>query len=207
MPIPKILHTALMGGYKPSALGERCMESWRRVLPDYQIMIWNDASIPPSEWAKAATATKPVNASHWAQWRSLLDYGGIFMDIDVEVVRPFDLEHQVFTGFQRADTDEFCVNNAVVGAVRGHPFVREILTRIEATKPGDWELITGPGIITEVLRANGLRGLNVEQQVGDVMVYDKERFYPHWFTEPALSAEQVGPRTFAIHHWQGSWQT
>lgn len=203
--IPKIIHTALMGGYKPSALGERCIASWRRVLPDYRIVIWNDANIPRSDWAKAAISEKPVNASHWVQWRSLLDHGGIFLDIDVEAIRPFDLEHRVFAGFQRADSGECCINNAIVGAEPGHPFVRRILNRIESTAPGGWPLITGPGILTDVLRENGLRGLNVEQRVGDVMVYDRERFYPWFYTEPEIPRDQLGERTFACHLWEGSW--
>lgn len=203
--IPKIIHTALMGGYKPSALGERCIESWRRVLPDYKIVIWTDASVPRSDWVKAAISEKPVNASHWVQWRSLFDHGGIFLDVDVEVIRPFDLEHQVFLGFQRADSGECCINNAIVGAVPKHPFVRRILNRIESTSPGGWPLITGPGILTDVLRENGLHGLNVEQRVGDVMVYDRERFYPWFYTEPEIPRDQLSERTFACHLWEGSW--
>lgn len=204
--IPKLIHTCLMGGWKMSALGERCVESWRRVLPDYEIRIWNDATVPVSAWCKEAIAGKPVNASHWAQWRALYDFGGVFLDNDVEVVRPFDLEHEVFVGFQRADTMECCVNNAVVGAEPGNAFVRRILMQIEESNPTGWPLVTGPGILTDTLIERGLVGLNVEQKVGGVMVYDKERFYPYWYTEPELSAEQVGPRTFAIHRWEGSWQ-
>jgi|GEM_PF-7035876 len=197
--IPKIIHTCLMGGWKLSPLGERCVESWRRVLPDWEIKVWNDANVPASDWCREAIAQTPVNASHWAQWRALFDFGGVFLDNDVEMVRPFDLDHEVFVGFQRADTMECCVNNAVVGAVPGHPFVRRVLMRIEETNPGGWPLVTGPGILTDLLVERGLVGLNVEQRVGDIMVYDKERFYPAWYTEPQLSAEQVGLRTFGIH--------
>lgn len=205
MAIPRIIHTALMGGYRPSALGERCMESWRRVLPDYEIRVWTDANVPRSDWCREAIARKPVNASHWAQWRALHDHGGVFLDIDVEVVRPFDLEQQVFLGFQRADSPECCVNNAVVGAVAGHPFVRRVLMRIEESAPDGWPLVTGPGILTDTLRERGLNGVNIEQRVGDVMVYDRERFYPWFHDEPAIARERLSGRTFACHLWEGSW--
>lgn len=194
-----------MGGYKPSPLGERCMESWRRVLPGWEIKVWNDANVPESDWCRQAISGKPVNASHWAQWRALYDFGGVFLDIDVEMIRPFDLSHEVFVGFQRNDTMECCINNAVVGAVPGHPFVRRILMKIEESDPTGWPLATGPGILTDALVERGLNGLNVEQRVGDVTVYDRDRFYPWFYTEPPIPADLLSERTFACHLWEGSW--
>jgi mannosyltransferase OCH1-like enzyme len=205
MAIPKIIHTACMGGWKLTALGERCVASWRRVLPDFEIWIWTDANVPDSAWCREAIARKPVNASHWAQWRALHDYGGIFLDNDVEVLRPFDLEQQVFVGFQRADTTEYCINNAVVGAVPRHPLVAEILAKIETSAPDGWPLCSGPGFLTAALMERGLKGLNVEQTVGDVMVYDRERFYPYFHDEPEIPMDRIGPRTIAVHRWEGSW--
>lgn len=188
-----------------SDLGQRCVESWQRVLPDYEIRIWTDENVPKSEWCRQAIASRPVNASHWAQWRALLDHGGVFLDNDVEMVRAFDLEHEVFVGFQRDDTMDCCVNNAVVGAIPGHPFVRAILERIEANDPSSWPLLTGPGVLTDILVERGLSGLNREQNVDGVMVYDKERFFAYFHSEPEIAIDDVGPRTFALHRWEGSW--
>jgi mannosyltransferase OCH1-like enzyme len=194
-----------MGGWKLSALGERCVDSWRRVLPDYEIKIWHDGNVPRSPWCDEAIAKKPVNASHYAQYRALLDYGGIFLDNDVLVVRPFDLSHEVFVGFQRDDDIDCCVNNAIVGAVPGHPFIRRILQRIEDSDPAGWPLVTGPGVLTDTLVDRGLSGVNVEQKVGEVMVYDRERFYPFWHNEPQIPVSELSERTFACHLWEGSW--
>lgn len=193
-----------MGGWKMSELGQKCVESWRRVMPDYQIKIWTDENAPDSPWRRCASRTRPVNASHWTQWAVLLREGGVFFDNDIEAVRPLDLNHAAFTGFQRSDTCECCINNAVFGCEPGHPVAKEILRRIEASDPGGFPLVSGPGIPTDVLHEWGLVGLNVEQKVRDVMVYDKERFYPFWYTEP-IDRSRLTPRTFAIHLWGGTW--
>ena len=204
--IPKIVHTALMGGYRPDALGERCMESWRRVLPDYEIRVWTDENTPRSPFCDAAIASRPVNASHYAQYRALLDNGGVFLDCDVEVVRQFDLKPEVFCGFQRSETIDCCVNNAVVGAMPGHPFIRRVLERIEASDPATWPLISGPGAITDTLVELGMNAPGEEREIAGVMVYDKERFYPWSWEQPAIPVEQLSERTFACHWWAGSWK-
>lgn len=208
--IPAIIHTCLMGGWRLSPLGEMCAASWLRVLPDYQIWVWNDVNVPASAWCQEAIQKRPVNASHWAQWRALYDHGGIFLDNDIEVVRPFDRDHEVFVGRQQSELVECCVNNAVVGAEKGHPFVKLILDRIEKTNPAGWPLVTGPGILTDALIQRGLKASDQDQrlpdpQLGDVMVHARDRYYPWFHTEPAIPTECLSRRTIACHHWEGSW--
>jgi mannosyltransferase OCH1-like enzyme len=205
--IPRLIHTATMGGYKMSDLGVSCRETWQRVMPDYEIRVWTDDTIQKSEWCKSAIAAgKPVNASHWAQWWALYEYGGVFLDNDMLAVRPFDLNHEVFCGLQRIDPVEFCVNNAVVGAVPRHPFVLRILMQIERADPAGFPLVTGPGILTDTLIGNGLETVvDVDQQVGDVMVYSRDRFFPWFHSEPPIPVDKLTERTFACHLWEGSW--
>lgn len=204
--IPKIVHFGLFGGWKLSPIGEACVESWKKVLPDYEIKLWNDDNVPKdSQFFVDALKHKPVNASHWAQYWALHEFGGVFMDNDVLSIKPFDLNHGAFAGFQRSDIWEHSINNAVMGCVPKHPLLARILKRLESAWGGDWPLWSGPGILTDELLQMGLSKLNVDQKVSDVMVYDKERFYPWFHNEPPIPKYKLTERTFACHMWEGSW--
>ena len=92
-----------------------------------------------------------------------------------------------------------------MGAVKGHPFVKRCLDRLDADRGGAGPIWTGPGLVTQELRKAGLRGLNLNQTIGDIRVYGKEAFYPwRWDEEPNYA--RVVPETFAIHHWGKSWK-
>lgn len=181
------------------------MESWRQVLPDYEIIEWNDENGPhSSQFFRDAVRIRPVNASNYIKLWALFNHGGVFMDCDVEVVRPFNLDPACFIGFQRDDSTDDCINGAVIGSVRGHPYIKDCLDELES-HPGDvWPVWAGCTTLTNQLLARGLHGLNIEQTVGDIQVYSKERFYPWSWKEPADRSRITG-RTYAVHHWQGSW--
>lgn len=181
------------------------MGTWADVLPDYEVMPWNDDNIPrDSNWFRAAARLKPVNAHNymliWSAWK----YGGVAMDNDVEVIRPFDLEHGLFVGFQKDKEMLECVNNCVVGAIAGHPLLRRILDRMELRRPTDEPVWMGPGMVTAELHAIGMRIPGMECKIGDVMIYGKERLSPFFHDEPRDRAK-ITTKTFAVHHFEGSW--
>ncbi len=202
--IPKILHYGAFGGWKFSDLNRRCMESWDSVLPEFSKVQWGDENGPNRNFFKRAVKESPINAHNYIGIWALYRFGGIMVDNDVEIVRPFDLNHGVFVGFQRRDSAPLCINNAVIGAVPRHPFIKRILRKMEKGVPTGDPLWFGPGILTEELRNLGMSGFNVEQKIDDVMIYDSERFYPFWHGEP-IDKSRLTDRTFAIHHWEGSW--
>jgi mannosyltransferase OCH1-like enzyme len=203
--IPRIIHYALCGGWKLSDLDERCIATWRAVLPDYELHLWTDENGPKDRpFFRDACRLRPVNASNYIKFWALNEFGGIFLDNDVEVVRPFDLSPACFVAFQRDDVIDDCINTAVIGSEPKHPFILSCLRRLDSDQADTWPIWPGCGLPTEELRFRGLRGLNVEQVVEGVTVYDKERFYPwRWDEQPDRS--RVTDRTFAIHHWASSW--
>lgn len=205
MSINKIIHYGLFGGWKFSDLDRKCIESWRSVLPDFELRLWTDTNGPDTPFFRDAIAKKPINASNYVKYWALNRFGGIFLDNDVEVLKPFDLSPNCFLGWQRDDIEQDCINTAVIGSIPEHPFIARCLGRMNRDHADAWPVWFGCGMPTEELRASGMKGLNVEQDVGDVRVYDKDRFYPfRWDEEhdPSRATE----RTIAIHHWSGSWK-
>lgn len=202
--IPRIIHWGCFGGHKLSELNHRCMATWKTVLPDYKIMNWDDANGPKRKFFMRALEVSPINAHNYIGIWALYRFGGVMMDNDVEVIRPFDLEHGMFVGFQRNDVDGMCLNNAVLAARPHHPVIRAIFRRMEKGAANGDPLWFGPGLLTEELHKAGVVGVNTEQKVGDIMVYDKERFYPFWHGEK-IDTAKLTSRTFAVHHWEGSW--
>lgn len=151
--IPKIIHYVWLGGGKKSPSVIRCIKSWRKVMPDYEIKEWNESNfdINSIPWVKEAFSVgKWSLASDYIRHYAIYKYGGIYMDTDVMVYKSFDefLKYDFFTSVEfhpqgfvpNQDIDENglpkpgkkCVANfgllaACFGAVPGNPFIKECM--------------------------------------------------------------------------------
>lgn len=202
--IPDLIHWGLFGGWNLSDLNLECFATWR-VVGKYRIMSWTDENGPiESQFFREALAQKPVNASNYIKLWALYNYGGVFLDNDVELLKPFDLSPGMFVGFQRSDTQKDCINAAVIGARKGHPLIKNCLDHLDLLRGDTDPVYCGCTLLTEMLYSAGMKGLNEEQTVGDIKIYDKEAFYPWYFNEPPDRA-RITEKTFAVHHWEGSW--
>ena len=107
MSIPKIIHYCWFGGGSISAESQKCMESWKKYCPDYKIIEWNEQNfdISTNRYAQQAyEAKKYAFVSDYVRLAVLYEYGGIYLDTDVELVRPLDelLEYKGFIGMERS---------------------------------------------------------------------------------------------------------
>lgn len=181
------------------------MESWKRILPEWEVFLWNDLNGPLNKpFFRDNLKKRPVKSSNYCRMWALQKFGGVYLDADVELLRPFDLEHGAFLGMQ-TDTPQDCINGAVIGAIAGHPLLQMCMDRMDAADESANEAWSCPVVITEELTKLGLRGVQ-EQKVGDVVVYDRAVFYPfRWDQVP--DRKYIKPETRAIHWWNGSWAT
>ena len=220
--IPKIIHYCWFGRNPLPELAQRCIASWRKFLPDYEIKEWNednfDVNIIPYT-AEAYKQKKYAFVSDYARFWILYRYGGIYFDTDVEVIRPMDdiIARGNFMGFEQ-DPDgvntpgkyapRYCFAVALglgLGISQGHPFIKKMLEKYDLMEFEMPTLPWGKTIVaytTEVLVEDGLRNIKGIQNVDDITIYPHEYFAP---IDVITGRLHITPNTYTIHWYMGSW--
>ncbi|MBL0619513.1 glycosyltransferase family 32 protein [Aeromonas dhakensis] len=211
MKIPKKIHYCWFGGAELPELAIRCMASWEKYCPDYEIIRWDEknSDLESCRFVREAyTAKKWAFVSDYMRLKVVEEHGGIYLDIDVELLKPLDLflVHQGFMGFEQAKP--YCVATGLgFGAVAHHPVIRKLMENYENTPfikaDGSFDMTPCPARDTIVLTSFGLKQNGLEQQIYDLVVYPPEVFSPI----SLLGEELFTQRTASIHHFNASWVT
>ena len=103
--IPKVIHYCWFGHHPLSPLAKKCMKSWKRYFPDYEIKEWNEGNFDLSycDYVREAyEAKKWAFVSDYARLKIVYEQGGIYMDVDVELIKPLDelTERDGYMGFE-----------------------------------------------------------------------------------------------------------
>src|SRR6267142_604018 len=129
--IPRTIHYCWFGKAPKSDLNKRCIDSWRRVMPDYQIKEWNETNSPlDSAYSQRAYAKQLWSKlSNLVRLQAVYAEGGIYLDTDVEVIMSFApmLHQQCFVGFQVEEEQVDWVTNGVLGAQPRHQFLKRCI--------------------------------------------------------------------------------
>lgn len=128
--IPKIIHLCWLSGEPYPGMIKTCLRSWKRVLPDYEIMLWtrNNFDTEAVTYVREAVSVRKwAPAADYIRLWALYNYGGIYMDSDVFVRKSFDdlLDNDFFSSIERlsADPANVGIQAAVLGSVPKHPFI------------------------------------------------------------------------------------
>lgn len=218
--IPKIIHYCWFGRGPLPELAQKCIASWKKYLPDYEIKEWNednfDVNIIPYT-AEAYQAKKYAFVSDYARFWILYKYGGIYFDTDVEVIRSIDdiVKRGNFMGFEtdskpqlKEDASEASVNPGLgLGGNPGLGLIKKMLDFYEGKHfkfiPDSIGQLTIVHIATEVLNQAGLKQQPGIQLVNDVWIYPTEYFCPINLKTGRIHIEA---NTRTIHHYSGTWQ-
>jgi len=207
--IPKVIHYCWFGGNPKSKLIEKCIKSWKKYCPDYEIIEWNEENfdINFNQYTKEAyEAKKWAFVSDVARLWVLVEHGGVYMDTDCELVKPIDkfLAHEAFSGFESPEV----VPTAIMASKKGYPLFQEFLNEYEdkSFKMPDGTYNETPNVtyMTNTMTGYGLRLDDSEQTIKGFTLYPAEYFCP-WGC-PVLSKElRPSKNTYAIHHFNASW--
>lgn len=206
--IPKIIHYCWFGKSEKPGLVKKCIASWRKRLVDYEIIEWNEDrfDINNNIFVKEAYEEKKFAfVSDYVRAYALYNYGGIYLDTDVEVFKNFDqfLDHDSFWGFEQ----ENYIATSTIGAVKGNRLIKLFLDSYEIKKfireDGSMNMQTNVDIITKLLVEKGLEP-NGEFQV----IEGIGSFYPQTYFSPydyINCRKMISDRTVAMHHFYKSW--
>lgn len=207
--IPTIIHYCWFGGKSLTEKAKACIDSWRRYCPDYEIIEWNESNfdVTQNDYCREAyEAKKWAFVSDYARLWAIYEHGGIYMDTDVEVVRPLDplLKHKAFMGFE----DGTSVSIGTFGADKKNSIIGDCLsaynTRHFRKVDGSFDMMTNLRLVTDILvRQHGLK-LNGKRQclTGYLEVYPMESFIAKDYRTGWILRDDS---TYTVHHYAASW--
>lgn len=210
MSIPKILHYCWFGGKPKPPLAEKCLKSWKKFCPDYEIREWNednfDISTAPLYVRQAYEAGRWAFVTDYVRLKALVEEGGIYMDTDVEMVKPFTpyLHHQGFAGFESPAR----IQTGLLACEKNFPLFREFLSYYDTAQyynaDGTENITTNVEVLTSLCEKYGFQPNDTYQVVQGFAVYPREYFCPVDFDTEKLHRTR---KTVVIHWFAASWHT
>jgi glycosyltransferase involved in cell wall biosynthesis len=212
--IPKIIHYCWFGGGIPEE-NNIYIQEWKKSHPGWEFIFWNEQNTPMylPYMQKAYQEKNFSNMSNLLRLHALSEFGGIYLDTDIKMIKPLDslCDNSCFFGFEEGDenSEEFWVNNAICGAEKNHLFIKELyIYLLESFDGGEQANLSSPHMTTDLLKKS--RGLVKYgyQKLNDVTIYPKEFFYPIHYSEVYKLAnlkDNIFPETIVVHVWARTW--
>ena len=205
--IPKIIHYCWFGGNTLPDLEQKCIESWKKYCPDYEIKEWNEKNfdIDYCDYVREAYDKKKwAFVSDVARLYALVSEGGIYMDTDVEIINSIDslLQYQAVSGFE---TDSQ-ISSAIMACEKDNPMFKELLREYDfihfIKSNGALDKTTNVFRITNACLRYGLVRNNQKQTINTLTLLPKDYLCP---IDYKTGFQLLTENTLAIHHFNGSW--
>lgn len=214
--ISKTIHYCWFGRNPLPESARHCIDSWRKYLPGYEIVEWNEDnfdvnSIPYT--TEAYAAGKYAFVSDYARFWILYKYGGLYFDTDVEIIKPMTdiIEAGPFLGAEidgdaAKGTTPKVAPGLCIGAEKGMLLFKDVLDKYASLNfygvDGTFNKYTMIPMVTDLLIANGMQAHNRMQRVADFTIYPSEYFNP---LDAPTGCLTVTPNTRSIHWFMASW--
>lgn len=186
----------------------KCIESWKKVMPDYELKEWNEDNfnIESNLYVKQAyESRKFAFVTDYVRLYALYIEGGVYMDTDVETLKPYDpfLIHLAVSGFETDGNVPTGMMAAEKGAVWAKDLLAGYANRTFIKKDGSFDMTTNTAVITEYMLSKGLILNNQYQDIpGLCTMYPAEYFCPKDHRTGKIKCTK---KTVCIHHFAGSW--
>lgn len=207
--IPKIIHYCWFGGKEKPEGVKKCIDSWKKYCPDYEIIEWNESNYDVSKnkyMYEAYQAKKWGFVPDFARLDIIYENGGIYLDTDVEIIKSLDslLDNKCYMGFE----DGVHVNPGLgFGAVKHNVMIKKIMDEIYGSlsflnADNTYNTIPSPNYNTKFLLKHGLKQNNTLQNVSGITIYPTEYLCPKDYNTFKI---QTTNNTYSIHHFDMSW--
>lgn len=196
--IPKIIHYCWFGTNPQSELENKCLESWKRHLPDYEIKLWNETKFNVdfcSFTTEAYNLKKYAFVSDVCRLYALHEEGGIYLDTDMLLLKSLDqfLYNELFLAEERKGL----ISAGIIGATMGNLQIKKLLEGYKKQEFNYQNPLDIPKYLTRSLKEikNG------------VEFYPSEYFYPLPFAKKGTDYSQyLTENSYAVHLWNHSWK-
>jgi mannosyltransferase OCH1-like enzyme len=202
--IPRTIHYCWFGGRPYPKIVRECMETWKRHLQGYDFILWNEKNSPMDlpYVEKAYKKKKYAFVSDYVRFLAIYEYGGIYLDTDMYMVKSLDnlLHNEIFFGFESPES----INAAIFGSVKKHEFIKLLIdhySTINFDYKAMFDLLV-PKIVS--------KKYDCYEEKDTIKVYPSEHFYPlPYKRKPDVInfLTYKTKETYAIHLWSKSWYT
>ncbi len=205
----KYIHYCWFGDKPLPKLARKCIESWKKYLPDYKIIKWNEENVNLDEcpFIRMAYDQKAwAFVADYARTKALKEMGGIYFDTDMEVTKDISqlLKDETFLGIE--DTGK--VNSAVWYEAKDNAYLPTTLLKkyqsFKVFKKEESTQISIPILITEILNECGFdkSNKNIQKLKHNISIYPRDYFYPYSYN---WENNVFTDNTCMIHYFDASW--
>lgn len=202
--IPKKIHYCWFGRGEKPKLAQKCIASWHKYMPDYEIIEWNEDNFNVNYNAYTKMCYEQKKYAFLTDYLRLLiieEHGGIYFDTDVEVLKSFDglLNQTAFAGFE----NETAVATGLgFGAESHNPVIQQMIREYNSLLDGEHGVVGCPKLNTLALEKFGFTANGIYQNLGDITIYPKEFFNPLNNNTGKLDKTK---NTYSVHWYSMSW--
>ena len=208
--IPKVVHLIWVGPFEPPQVFTKCLESIKRFMPDWHLMIWGDKEIEElcldNKLYYDAEESYGAKADI-ARYEILYRFGGVYLDVDFVLLKSLDDLHHTYdfyTGMMPANCDAI-ITNGIIGAAPMHPILKNTIEEIKNNR--DLRSIitrTGP-----IHFEKSFFKVTTAYSCDRIISLPRSFFFPLDKEYRNLNQKQIDelimPEAFAVHFWAGSW--
>lgn len=205
--IPKKIHYCWFGGNKLPADVKKCIKSWKKYCPDYEIIEWNESNfdIDCHPFVRSAYDAKAwAFVSDYARLKVIYDHGGIYFDTDVELLKNIDflLENKFYIGVQQCEL--LCTTGLGYGAEKNNLLVEKMLMEYDGLKYSKDSMtqLACPYLNSKVMKEFGYEYSQEQVNNNGILVLPPKFFDP---IAPGNFPNLLCNETISIHHYSASW--
>lgn len=193
--IPKIFHAIWIGGNPLPTKWRHCWESWQHLHPHWKFILWTDETVPQFNFPQIDNRNDIRQRADVLRYLIIYLYGGVYVDVDFECLRPIDGLINGISFFSARENDEYpTISIGIFGAVPfHHSFLALISTVSESIVTNDCiGEQSGPAFFTRTINQS------------ECKVFSERFFYPYTGTKAiaGIPFDKSGStEAYAVHHW------
>lgn len=209
--IPRIIHYCWFGKSEMPELAQKCIASWHKYMPDWKFKLWNEDNFDVNctiYTKEAYEAKKYAFVSDYVRLWALNNEGGLYLDTDVEVFRPFDdlLKYHAFAGFE--GSKHLPVGTCVMASEAGGEWIKEQLNyyniRHFLNADGSFDLTTNVQFMNAKMCEQGFVQNGLEQDFKDVHIFPVDYFSPRQTTGEYIRTDNTYSDHLGLASWDGN---